>query len=257
VLCGFKVDSPVGRSLASVELLRKENVELFESITDGLEWTENCYIRAYFMSLKSERDISEIPVSSVATGPSPFHMGESYASSPRRSHIQRAATRNLSQERPAFQNASPSGDEGPNEVLTRAFSSYGSHNKDLMKPLAPYLKRSIIPRGITLWRVRDKSDTMYIIESGVLRATYRYPSGSFTESMVSGTLAGELSFLGDNPRNTEVIVEKQAVVWKLTRDEMSRLEKEDPEFAKFFVKLVLKAANAEHDALMASLTARQ
>jgi SulP family sulfate permease len=44
----------------------------------------------------------------------------------------------------------------------------------------------------------------------------------------------------DNPRNTEVIVEKQAIVWKLTREEMVRLEKENPEFAKYFVKLVLK-----------------
>jgi SulP family sulfate permease len=37
VLCGLKVDSPVGRSLASVELLRKDNVELFETLSDGLE----------------------------------------------------------------------------------------------------------------------------------------------------------------------------------------------------------------------------
>lgn len=37
VLCGFKSDSPVGRSLASVELLRKENVDLFETMCDALE----------------------------------------------------------------------------------------------------------------------------------------------------------------------------------------------------------------------------
>jgi sulfate permease, SulP family len=37
VLTGFKVDSPVGRSLASVELLRKDNVELFDSLSEALE----------------------------------------------------------------------------------------------------------------------------------------------------------------------------------------------------------------------------
>ena len=115
-----------------------------------------------------------------------------------------------------------------------------------MKPLASYLKRTTVLRGVTLWRIGDKSDSLYIVESGVLRATYRFPSGSFSESMVSGTLAGEMSFLSDTPRNTEVIVEKQAVVWKLTREEMQRLEKENPDFAKVFVRLVLKGSFPMH-----------
>jgi len=255
VLCGFKVDSPVGRSLASVELLRKNNVELFETLSDGLEWTENAYIRAYFMSLKSEREVAEIPISSPPVGPSPFHLGESYASSPRRSHIQKAATRALSRERSTSPTSS-SPETEPNSTLMKAFSSYGALDKDLMKPLASYLTRATIPPRVTLWRMGDKSDALYIIESGVLRATYRFPSGSFSESMVSGTLAGELSFLSDTPRNTEVVVEKEAVVWKLTREEMGRLERDNPDFAKVFVRLVLKAANIEHDVLMASLTAR-
>lgn len=58
--------------------------------------------------------------------------------------------------------------------------------------------------------------------------------------MVSGTLAGELSFLSETKRNTEVVVEKDAVVWRLSREDMGRLERENPEFAKFFVRLVLK-----------------
>jgi SulP family sulfate permease len=122
----------------------------------------------------------------------------------------------------------------------KAFSSYGALDKDLMKPLAPYLTRVTIPRGVHLWRLGDEPDTLYIIESGVLRATYHFPSGSFSETMVSGTLAGELSFLSETPRNTEAVVEKLAVVWKLTREEMYRLEREQPDFAKVFVRLVLK-----------------
>jgi sulfate permease, SulP family len=140
-------------------------------------------------------------------------------------------------ERPRYPSSS---ETGPNEVLSRAFSSYGQVDKDLMNPLGSYLTRVTIPRGVTIWRIGDPADSLYIIESGVLRATYRFPAGSFSESMVSGTLAGELSFMSDTPRNTEVVVEKQAVVWKLTREEMLRLERERPEFAKTFVRLVLK-----------------
>jgi sulfate permease, SulP family len=58
--------------------------------------------------------------------------------------------------------------------------------------------------------------------------------------MVPGTLAGELSALTDLPRNATVVVERQAVVWKLSTASMRRLESDDPTLARTFVQLVLK-----------------
>src|ERR1700761_3823194 len=72
ILCGFGLDSSIARSLASVELLKKDYVEMFEHFSEAIECesrvhvrskvtttlimcysgTENAYLRAYFVSSK-------------------------------------------------------------------------------------------------------------------------------------------------------------------------------------------------------------
>lgn len=96
--------------------------------------------------------------------------------------------------------------------------------------------------GTTLWRQDDESDGLYIIESGVLRASYAFPNrlDSLEESMVGGTLAGELSALSNLPRNATVVVEKDAVLWKFSVEELRNLQAEQPVLAQTFVHLVLK-----------------
>jgi SulP family sulfate permease len=75
VLCGFPMESPVGISLHSVRLFDDGYVELFSTLGDALEcktyitcWlfrlicalgTENAYLKAWFMSQKTEIDQSQ------------------------------------------------------------------------------------------------------------------------------------------------------------------------------------------------------
>ena len=75
--------------------------------------------------------------------------------------------------------------------------------------------------------------------------------------MVGGTFAGELSALSRLPRNSRVVVEKDAVVWKLSIEELERLEESHPELARQFVHLVLKVAKTDYDILLSALAARQ
>ena len=97
-------------------------------------------------------------------------------------------------------------------------------------------------RGDVLWNQGDPSDGLYFIESGVLRASYRFANQAqlFEESMVGGTLAGELSALSDSPRNATVVVEHSAVLWKLPNDCLLKMQQERPELARVFMQLVLK-----------------
>jgi sulfate permease, SulP family len=44
----------VSKSLDSVGLLGAEYVELFKTFNDGMEWTENEYLRAWYRSQKME-----------------------------------------------------------------------------------------------------------------------------------------------------------------------------------------------------------
>ena len=72
VFCGFKIDSPVGKALRSVDVLGADGVELFSTFNDAIECmygescqvrtlifrdlsgTENAYLRAWFKSQKFE-----------------------------------------------------------------------------------------------------------------------------------------------------------------------------------------------------------
>ena len=99
-----------------------------------------------------------------------------------------------------------------------------------------------LPEGFVLWRQGDEPDGLYIIESGVLRAVYQFADHTrpTMESMVPGTVAGELSALSESTRNATCTVERPAVVWKLSTASLRRMEAETPELARKFTKLVLK-----------------
>jgi len=90
----------------------------------------------------------------------------------------------------------------------------------------------------------------------MLRALYRFANSShtMTESMVAGTVAGEMSFLSRTPRNTSVVAERDSTLWRMdvsAHEELGR--KEGWQFARRFEEVVLKIANAETEVLMACL----
>lgn len=96
-----------------------------------------------------------------------------------------------------------------------------------------------------IWRQGEPSDALYLTQSGVLRASYSFAtSPGFEESMVAGTIAGELSAISGTTRNATVVVERDAVLWRLGMDDLQRLEIEHPTLARSFVRLILKSMSA-------------
>ncbi len=128
-------------------------------------------------------------------------------------------------------------------ALSKVFSAYGELDRSACLPLLQHLQRVFVIEGTVLWQQGDTPDDgLYVVESGVLRAVYKFADRSdlLEESMVGGTLAGELSALANLPRNATVSVEKDAVLWRLSVDSLDRLQVEHPELARTFVHLVLK-----------------
>jgi hypothetical protein len=131
----------------------------------------------------------------------------------------------------------------PFNTLEQAFSPYVA-DRAILEQLAPYFERITAPKDHVLWKQGDAADGLYVIGAGVLRATYRFAAHTpvIQESMVPGTLAGELSGLAGLARNATVVVERDAVLWRLDADALRRLEVERPELARTFTALVLKGA---------------
>ncbi|KAI0314568.1 sulfate transporter family-domain-containing protein [Amylostereum chailletii] len=254
VVCGVRT-ADVKRALESVELFALPGVELFETMNDAMEWTENAYLRAWFMSAKAE---TSRPVVLPGRQDSVNLMRDSVATSPRRSQLRDAGQRTIARSTvPADSHTHPDAVE-PFNTLAQAFSSSGPLDRDLFRPLVSYLEHLTLPEGFILWHQGDAADGLYIIEAGVLRATYTFaePTPAIEESMVPGTLAGELSALAGAERNAEVVVERQAVLWKLSGENLRRLHADHPELARTFTTLVLKAAKVDYDILLSALATR-
>ena len=130
----------------------------------------------------------------------------------------------------------------PANTIAKAFSYNPEFDAEQFKSLVNYLERQILPEGQVLFKQGDTPDALYIIESGVLRALYRFAEHSpvIEESMVPGTLAGELTGLSGLRRNATVLVERDAVVWKLSREKLKVLEREQPDLARVFTRLVMR-----------------
>ena len=130
----------------------------------------------------------------------------------------------------------------PANTIAKAFSYDSEFDSEQFEPLVGYLERLTLPEGHVLFKQGDIPDALYMIESGVLRALYRFAEHVPTteESMVPGTLAGELTGLSGLERNATVMVERDAVVWKLSREKLKALEKEQPELARVFTRLVMR-----------------
>ncbi|EAU83619.2 vacuole protein [Coprinopsis cinerea okayama7 len=260
VLCGFEVGSSIGKSLDSVGLLGADWVELFLTFNDAMEWTENEYLRAWYRSQKMETTaVTALPMPSRRETAIEYHhpLSGSFVRSPRRSHIRDAGDRTIATEIMAQQE--PQYTAEPLNTIIKAFSSYGEVDTTLFSPLTSYLEGTAVPAGHVLWTQGDAPDGLYILESGILRAIYQFanPAQNFEESMVAGTVAGELSALADAERNCTVVVESAAVLWKMSMRDLRRLQVERAELARVFIQLVLKAAKIDFDILLSAIASRR
>jgi len=173
-----------------------------------------------------------------------FTMGESWQQSPRRSHIHNAGGRVMQSIMHLYDDHEEENHEAPEPALTlmKTFAGYESNlTPILFVPMLRYFTRVQIPDGAALWNRGDRPDGIYLVESGVLRAIYDWDNAAvITESMVSGTLAGEISGLSNMPRNATVVAEKFSILWKLTNESWATFKREQPALALRFVELVLK-----------------
>ncbi|KAG5643844.1 hypothetical protein DXG03_009575 [Asterophora parasitica] len=278
VFCGFEAESAVGKALQSVHVLGAEGVELFLTFNDAMEWTENEYLRAWYMAQKYEATSVAFGVLLLLSSPSVTHDNgaalpgrarrdfeleqqslNSLVSSPRRSYMRDVGDRTIAHgpslmltkvsrgpTQIALTENHRSADSDyptePQNTLVKAFSSYGDLDPDLFRPIEKYLDRICLPEGEVLWNQNDSPDGLYIVEAGVLRASYKFADHlkCVEESMVPGTVAGELSALSSLPRNATVFVERAATLWRLSNDNLTRMELEEPALARTFLRLILK-----------------
>ncbi|GAA5922609.1 Vsb1p [Sporobolomyces koalae] len=261
VFCGCPVESSVANALLSVGLWSDgsdEKVTVLENLNDALEHCENAFLRSLYSKTFKPAQMSastSVMTSQIDMPKSELDSDiEGFAGSPRANHLRTAAKETISrtdglQTTMNFQQPMP--------ILMQSLKPYSPDlNEDYCFRLSRYFKRVHIERGTSLWTVGSEPDAFYVIESGMLRANYVFSDHSHTvnESMVAGTIAGELSFLSRTRRNTNVVAERDSVLWKMEVGSHEELgKKEGWVFARQFEEVLLKIANAETEVLLGHL----
>lgn len=180
VLSGLQPDSDVGMALRRVDLWmdRGLQIEVFASLNEALEWTENEYLRGMYTSgLTAGNELGRVTLSTssglrVVQQPRKpaLSLDDGFENSPRNAQLHEAAkavTRHWSHTEPSpspERRASAGGAEPinpqPTALVTSTLGPYTDTpgSREIFKRLVPHLKEMYLVRGTVLWEEGDHPD---------------------------------------------------------------------------------------------------
>ncbi|KAG6014997.1 hypothetical protein E4U54_004463 [Claviceps lovelessii] len=261
VLSGVDAESQLGRSLRAVGLDNdKIEVMMLPNLNSALESCENELLKTLYAGQEDanwakrfvtpSRNVPITGATATATATAtptatPADHAASLASfgppfnSPRQNHLVEAAREALT----SFEVPHPSKWQSFNEplrLMLQIFQGLSDKNEDFWFQATPYFTRKEYPAGTTLFRRGEQANGFYLVERGIVRAEYDLPQGWLCESIVAGTTCGELPFFSETKRTATALVERDCVVWLMDCESWKRLQKEEPEVAREFLRISLK-----------------
>ncbi|PGH08116.1 hypothetical protein AJ80_07910 [Polytolypa hystricis UAMH7299] len=251
IVCGLDVGGEVGRSLQNVGLFRPENkVEIFEDLNSALEYCENELLKVLYRRKDAMIARNETPSGSRSlevTKPRSRSITDTIFNSPRGRYLHDVATSTLREEAESSGSATYvsttqrwTSFQQPLPLLLQTFHGLTAENEDFWFPACAYFSRAEFPTSSILYREGDTPENFYLLESGMLRAEYRTPQGSYFELVVAGRPCGELPFFGETRRTATVRAERDCVVWCLSREKWMELRAERPLIAQELLRVCLK-----------------
>ncbi|WFD30556.1 hypothetical protein MSPP1_001577 [Malassezia sp. CBS 17886] len=283
VFCGVKLNGDIAAALRSVDLWtdRSSRLEVFASLNEALEWTENEYLRGMYTSgLAAGRQLRQASMCTstglrvpAETRKPAIHMDHDIVHSPRAEHLHQAAkfavqhiqtppSGSVACPPPAVDTEPPASDTPrcPMALLAATLGPYaeGTSTDALFHTLIPELQELLLVKDTTLWCLGDEPDALYFIDSGILKARYVFPQDNYeiNEAMLAGTVAGELSFLSQQKRDTEVTVELDAKVWRLDSESLQRFGQRHPPLYAQLIETLLRVTADEQHRLLSYLVSR-
>lgn len=137
----------------------------------------------------------------------------------------------------------------PLPLILQAFQDLTDKNEDFWYRAVPYFVKQEFAKGHVLYSRGDEPDGFYLLQSGILRAEYDLPQGSYHESIVSGTTCGELPFFSQTNRTGTVAAEMGSVAWLLTPEKWQQMQDKDQELARELLKVGMKLSAERMNAI--------
>ncbi|KAK3694896.1 sulfate transporter family-domain-containing protein [Podospora appendiculata] len=244
VISGVDAEHSLGRSLRAVGLGEDGvEVKLLPELNSALEYCENELLKTLYANQEIARTLRTAPTASLDV-PSAQNSGslqplDLLASSPRRSHLHEAARNSLNQmevkRQPRWQSF-----KEPLRLMLQIFQDVSDRNEDFWFRAVRFFERREYAAGTVLFRRGERAEGFYLLESGILRGEYILPQGWFFESIVAGTTCGELPFFSETNRTATFVVERECVVWLMSKEAWGTLQREEPDVAQELLRISLK-----------------
>ena len=258
VLCGFQVGSEVSRSLQNVGLLDVEyGIDFFEVLNSALEHCENELLKSFYQQRAVLTDkgspslgSATLDVPQAHPSPQPFP-SELAFSSPRRGQLHTAAATTLREQAQILHPTAWQRQPQPLQLILQTFANFSSQRSlAFWERAVPFFSRQTFTPGQVLYHAGDNPNGFYLLETGILRATYRLPPhGGFAEVIAAGATCGELPFFGDTARTATVLAERESVAWVMGTEDWRRCQDTQPELAQEVLKIGLRLTSERMQAL--------
>ncbi len=114
--------------------------------------------------------------------------------------------------------------------------------REQIRLLRSYLQRSTLSAKELLIRQGEASDSVYFVESGqisiYIQTGNQYPIR--LQTICIGTMIGEIGYCLNIPRTATIVADTNTVVYRLTKDAMEAIKREEPHLAESIQKLMLR-----------------
>ncbi|ORY87148.1 sulfate transporter family-domain-containing protein [Protomyces lactucae-debilis] len=223
VICGCRAGGEIMSSLQGIGLLNEDSdVEIYDDLNSALEGCENKLLEAFYTL--EEHMSPQTASSNELAVPQVNQSSLEMAHSPRGALLSKAATNTLSKHK---QNAGPPSKmsfAAPLPLLLQVFQDSTDKREDFWHRVCPFFVREEVAGGKILWKEHTEATCFYVVESGMIRATYRLEAGLHVESITSGTVCGELPFLAGMPRTAQLVTVSDCVLWKLDKQGWDKMQ---------------------------------
>jgi SulP family sulfate permease len=129
----------------------------------------------------------------------------------------------------------------------QAPGAVGLSNVDLGSPaLRRYLQPVKLAAGEKVIRQGEASDALYIVGQGLVSVYLHGDTGPHGDAYIwrlrsfgPGTVVGEMGFYTHEPRSADVIADIESTLYRLSRESLAAMEREEPAAAQHFHRQVV------------------
>lgn len=125
----------------------------------------------------------------------------------------------------------------PFRFLIQALSDTVSINKELLDAFGPKFEHQSYEAGELIYSAGSHSKALYIVESGELglQVNDSEKDSRIVETLLPGTMVGELEMFSSRPRICSLVALSDATVWCLSKHNFIELSNNHPHLALKFV----------------------